>query len=87
MEITKGMHIYETFKNHLLNTLKEGEDFYFIELIRRHIKEKKGDQTKFSNVKTLGGIHINIQEKTKMKEVVLIGDDQKDKERKKEREK
>lgn len=34
MEITKRMHIYETFKKHLLNTLNEAEDFYFIELIR-----------------------------------------------------
>lgn len=64
MGITKGMHIYETFKKHLLNTLKEGEDFYFIDLIRRHIKgEKKKKEVKqnsLSNVKTLGGIHINI---------------------------
>ena len=34
MDITKGMHIYETFKKNLLNTSNEGEDVYLIEFVR-----------------------------------------------------
>ena len=34
MEITKGMHIYETFKKNLLNASNEGEDVCLTEFIR-----------------------------------------------------